>query len=112
MKDKILQWFATGRTGVSSRAMASAIAEIKVEHSWPGNHPHDPDDFNRCLLFLECVPEARKHLDKVANISDVWKNIVENFDTLEQMFLDEVGLNWSNATKASKTYKYMKSLGC
>jgi len=92
--------------------MACAFAGLPQERSWGRNHPADPDDFCRCLLLLEAVPEAREHLEKVAKISRVWENIVDNFEKLETMFLDEVGLNWCKATSAPKTYEFMKSLGC
>jgi hypothetical protein len=68
MKDKILDWFATGRVGASSQAMACAAAGLPSDKS----HPCDPDDLNRCLLLLEAVPEIRNKMDKVAAISDTW----------------------------------------
>ncbi|WP_422462797.1 MULTISPECIES: hypothetical protein [unclassified Endozoicomonas] len=107
MKDKILNWFANGRVGSSSKAMAMAIAGIEGNEK---SHPHDPDDFNRCLLFLDAVPEARNHLDKVAELSSYWKALIERFDEIEQIFLAEVGLNWSKGDRASKTYDLMKSI--
>jgi len=112
MQNKILLWFATGRVGVSSRAMASVLTGLPVNKSFFGNHPHDPDDLNRCLLFLKAVPEARDHLDKIAAISDVWKKLVDNWEVLEKTFLEEVGLDWCKGHKASKTYDLMKKLGC
>ena len=53
MKEKILNWFATGEVSASSKAMASCIAGVNGGNS----HPYDPSDLNRCLLFLEAVPE-------------------------------------------------------
>lgn len=107
MKDKILNWFATGRVGLSSKAMACAIAQIDNKSN---DYPHDPDDLNRCLLFLEAVPEARAHFDKVAALSPYWKALIERFDEIESTFLQEVGLNWCHGKRATKTYKLMRSI--
>jgi hypothetical protein len=108
MKDKILGWFATGRVGASSRAMACAAADLPHDKS----HPCDPGDFNRCLLLLEAVPEIRNQMDKIAAISDTWRKLVARWDEVEQCFLDEAGLNWWKANSAPKTYELMKQIGC
>jgi len=108
MKDKILEWFATGRVGASSKAMACAAADLPNDKS----HPHDPDDLNRCLLLLEAVPEIRNCMSKIAGISDTWAKLVARWDEAEQSFLDEVGLNWTKARSAPKTYQLMKDIGC
>ena len=108
MKDKILNWFGTGRVGASSKAMA--LASIGASND--GSHPHDPADFNRCLLLLEQVPEIRNHMEKIAAINDSWAKLVARWDDVEQSFLDEVGFDWSKASSAPKTYKLMKEVGC
>lgn len=109
MQDNIIQWFATGRVGLSSKAMAVCIAGLNRGCS---DHPHDPDDLNRCLLFLEAVPEARYHLHKVKKLSPVWSSLIDRWDEIEQSFLNEVGLDWCNGKRAPKTYELMKSIGC
>lgn len=108
MKDKILEWFATGRVGASSQAMACAAAGLPSDKS----HPYDPGDFNRCLLLLEAAPEIRDCMDKVAEISGTWAKLVARWDEVEKCFLDEVGLNWCKAHSAPKTYELMKQIGC
>lgn len=112
MKDKILNWFATGKVGISSKAMACAAAGIEYGGNFPPHTPSDPDDLNRCLLLLEQVPEIRNHFDKVATISDQWAALMERWAEVEQCFLDEVGLNWCKGERAKKTYELMKSIGC
>jgi hypothetical protein len=108
MERQILNWIATGRVGASSKAMAMAVAGIKVGKS----HPSDPDDFNRCLLLLRDVPEIKQHMDKVAALSDTWAELVARWDEVESTFLSEVGLDWTKGNTAPKTYKLMKSIGC
>ena len=106
MEKQILNWFATGRVGMSSKAMACCL--IDAEHD--NSHPYDPDDFNRCLLFLDAVPEARNHFDKIASMSKTWKALVEKWELIESSFLDEVGFNWSKGVPAPKTYKIMEKI--
>lgn len=110
VKDKIIKWYANGSVGSSSSAMASCIAGVNGHRS----HPLDPADLNRCLLFLEAVPEAREQLPRLKKLSPVWAEIVDSWDLLEKTFLEEVGLDWSKGRdlKAIKTYQMMKSLGC
>lgn len=109
MKDKILEWFATGERGISSEAMACAVADIKPNdlHARFGNHPSDPDDFERCVKFLAAVPEARLHMGKVAKLSTVWARMVEHWEELEALFTEEYPTN-----SAPKLYERMKQLGC
>jgi hypothetical protein len=111
LKNSILRWFANGQTGISSKAMASAILDIELT-GWQqhNNHPHDPDDLNRCLLFLAVVPGARQYLDKVRKLSAIWDRLIEHWDEVEQAFIDEVGFNWSNGTRAPKTYALMQQV--
>jgi hypothetical protein len=111
MNKKILQWYATGETGVSSKAMAAAVSGCELDPGW-SDHPSDPADFNRCLKFLIAVPEANLHMSKVAALSDIWAKLVDRWDELEQCFIDEVGFDWEKGRElhASKTYQMMKEI--
>lgn len=110
MKTKVLKWFATGETGMSSEAMASAVCGIESQ-KW---HPCDPADFNRCLKLIRDVPEIKEHMGKVSALSPVWEKLVARWDEVEKCFLDEVGLDWSKGRRlhATKTYALMKEIGC
>jgi hypothetical protein len=107
MKDKILQWYVTGQRGSSSEAMAACFAGIQSGNT---SHPYDPADFNRCLLFLAAVPEARENMQELFRLSPQWMKLVSRWDELESVFLEEVGLNWSKGCglHAEKTYSLMK----
>lgn len=107
LQQKILQWLGNGRVGLSSKAMAFAVAEVEIKDK---SHPYDPDDLNRCLLFLEAVPEARNHFDKIAALSETWARLIERWEDVEKSFIDEVGLNWCKAHSAPITYDLMKSI--
>ena len=105
LKSKVLNWMATGDVGESSKAMAlcaTGTARLK-------SHPYDPPDFNRCLLLVKEIPEIRDHFDDVAKMSDTWAALIENWNELEECFLDEVGLDWSKgrSLRATNTYEMM-----
>jgi hypothetical protein len=116
MKDKILDWFAHGERGISSEAMACAVADIKPIEKWVkyGNHPLDPDDFKRCVKFLDAVPEARQHMNKVAALSNVWARLIEHWDELEALFREEYQTNSAPRLykRMPRLYERMKNLGC
>jgi hypothetical protein len=93
MKEKILHWFATGRVGASSKAMACCFAGIDGDEK---NHPYDPDDLSRCLKFLDAVPEARTHMDKLRSISPQWSKLVDHWAELEETYRAEFAEGWRN----------------
>lgn len=107
LKANILIWLIKGRVGASSKAMAACIGGIESNEK---NFPCDPDDLNRCLLFLEAVPEARQHMDKLRALSPTWDRLVDAWPELESAFLEEVGLNWSHGERATKTYEMMNEI--
>lgn len=106
IQTKVLNWIATGRVGASSKTMAMAACGLPNE----GDYPSDPDDLNRCLLMLKAVPEVRDHFDKIAALGGVWGRLIPRWAEIEALFLEEVGLNWSKAQSADKTYKLMKAV--
>lgn len=106
IKHKVLEWMATGRVGASSKAMALTACDLPNY----GDYPSDPDDLNRCLLMLEAIPEVRDHFEKIAAIGEVWGRLIERWTEIEAAFLEEVGLNWSKANSAPKTYALMKEV--
>jgi len=103
---KILAWLVTGHVGMSSKAMAFKLLGIETDCS----HPYDLDDFNRCLLFLEAVPEARDYMDELRPMSKIWDALVSHWGQIESSFLEEVGLDWSKGYRASSTYELMDSI--
>lgn len=87
IKIKILNWLFHGEVGAGSKTMAGAvIGEITNEDFASINCPFDKSDFGRCVKFLDAVPEARLHLDKVAALGKVWKRLIDNWDELEAFY--------------------------
>lgn len=102
-KDKVLNWYLTGQIGASSRAMATHLCGAPCD----GSYPHDPDDLNRCLLFLDAVPEARTELPRMAEVNKRWAALIEKWDEIEASFLAEAGLNWCHSNSAPNTFRLM-----
>jgi hypothetical protein len=105
MKDKVLKWMLNGRVGLSSKAMAAHLCGFPCE----GDYPIDPDDFNRCMMFLDAVPEARALLPKMAEVNRYWAALVSRWDEIEAAFRDErrgTCLFYS----APKTYKLITEI--
>ena len=110
-QSKTIDWLCSGEIGSSSKQMAMWIAfGKKTDRGFGIDHPHDPDDFDRCLKYLKRVPEARADLYRLADLSPVWKALFENWDRIEASQLEEIGINWKKGRSAPKTYALMRSI--
>lgn len=109
---KILQWMATGKTGVSSEAIAYQMAGIENGRKW-STHPGDPDDFKRCLKLVNQIPEIRPRLDEMRSVSPHWNSLIDHWNELEKCFMEEVGewlTNEYSHKRATKTYAMMEKI--
>jgi hypothetical protein len=104
------KWLAHGSRGISSNTMFSVLTGVDALGGRHGSHPHDPDDLDRCLRLLAAVPELRAKLPLMAKQSPEWAALVEHWQAIEQSHLDEVGLGWTKARSAPKTYVLMRSV--
>jgi hypothetical protein len=105
---QIGDWLANGETGLSSKCMACvALGAVPKRIHWP----HDPGDFNRCLLLVESVPEVRQYFPTIRGLCEQWASLIDSWDELREMFVAEAGFNWSESNRAMKTYERMKELG-
>ena len=106
---KLLEWYRKSDVGISSKAMVAVMLGDKPE--WPRYcYPLAPADFNRCLMLVEAVPDVALFMGEISRICPVWKALVDRWDEIKDVFIGEVGLNWSNGGKASKTFKLMRSI--
>ena len=108
-KDKqIAKWLCQQNTGVSSMTMLCCSLGETYKYQ---SAPRDPADFNRCLELLKFCPFVRDAFKEISQISENWKIIVDNWNTIEECFIGEVGSNWEQRDKfASKTYELMQKL--
>jgi hypothetical protein len=104
------EWLANGRRGVSSNTIFTSLTGIDALSGHRPSHPHDPDDLDRCIALLVQVPELRPKLYRMAECSPEWARLISRWDEIEQSHLVEVGLGWTNAKEAPKTYALMKEV--
>lgn len=99
-------WINHGEHGISSMTMFNHLSDhIKIDCPRE-NIPCDPDDFRRCHLLLEAVPQFRTKLHRLKEIP-MWSNLVQNWDILTAMLEEQILTGKSNGM-----YEFMKSLGC
>jgi hypothetical protein len=104
----IIAWLANGHTGVSSETMAFWIGfGVRKEDD---GYPHDPADFNRCVVLLAAAPGLRRRLNKMKPISKAWARLVTHWAEVEAVLLEEVGVDWSKGKTAPRTYAVMKAV--
>ena len=109
-QEAVIEWLANGETGVSSKCMAMWLAFGQRTRDAFGGYPHDPDDMDRCLKLLHSAPGLRERLPKMAEINNTWAALVARWDEIESMQLDEIGLGWTKARCAPKTYALMRDV--
>jgi hypothetical protein len=107
-RNDVVKWLASGQVGMSSKTMALwlAFGEKTRERS----HPYDPDDMDRCLKLLLMAPGLRPLLPRMAEVSKPWAKLIERWDEIEASQLEEIGIDWTRAKAAPKTYKLMKQV--
>ena len=106
----LLEWLAGGQRGISSNSIVQHLTGIPATQGWGIDTPHDPADFDRCLQLLEAVPMLRLLMPRMATASPLWSALTEHWDEIEASHLEEVGLGWTTAKSATKTYALMRSV--
>jgi hypothetical protein len=107
-QEQVLDWLFNGETGLSSECMAAVALATPHKRR---DHPLDPADFNRCLKLVKHAPGVRRAFPVIRKESKQWRKVIDHWDELEEMFVGEVGWNWSKAHSAPQTYDRMKALG-
>lgn len=109
-QEAVVAWLANGEVGTSSKCMAMWLAFGQRTRDAFGGHPHDPDDMDRCLKLLAVAPGLRERLPKMAELNKTWAALVARWDEIEAMQMDEIGLDWTKARSAPKTYALMQEV--
>jgi hypothetical protein len=102
---KIGIWLLDGETGLSSESMAAIALGGRPSIV---NHPHDPSDFRRCVLFLEqCIDPSNRNtlLLQMAPFTSPWHRIAANWFKLMALYDEE-----KNQRTAPKLYSAMQAL--
>lgn len=104
MDRRLAQWFATGRVGTSSKAIALWLsAGVPAE-----GPPSDPSDLDRCMKLLDEIPEWRARIPEMAQARASWGPFAERWEELCALFEEERAgrKDWS----APRTYAFMQQL--
>lgn len=107
-KDKILKWFLSGDTGLSSKALASCFLGHDYEDQYFA--PRDPSDVGRCLRLIRIVPEIRRCVDILAKKHKIWALVAPHWDAIEKSMIDEVGIDWEKGRSAPITFNLMSKV--
>lgn len=114
LSEAAARWLASGERGISSNSIFTHLTGINALESWSSHHPHDPDDFRRCRLLLEQVPELKEQFQRMATASKAWAGLVRNWDSICEQMNREIP-DWRKPPRGSSapnTYKLIKlSLG-
>lgn len=84
---KVASWLRDGERGASSNAMCKRIFGIPADAG--ANHPHDPADLRRCLMFLDAT-DAHDKVALMSGVSGEWQHLVSRWDELVVLFEEEV----------------------
>lgn len=108
LSDSAVRWLASGERGVSSETMFSVLTGVKIRESHDWSVPWDSDDFRRCRLLLEQVPELEPYLHKMSGVSLAWANLVRDWTKI-CLTMDQETPNWrKGSVRAHETYKLIK----
>lgn len=110
--ERVVFWYKNGERGTSSETIFFTLADKSISYNCKKpiafSHPHDCDDFRRCHMLLEWVPEWRARLGEMRELnSPQWNNLVLNWDKLTEMLKDQI-----ETGKPNGMYDLMKTLGC
>jgi len=108
VRERAIWWFSKGEVGLSSKVMCTFFLTGGIAGIFP-HYPHDPDDFGRCYKLLEAIPEWKEELPDLATLSEPWSKLVENWDTLTEMYEQNVAEDWKNVDEVGM-YELMQKL--
>lgn len=111
MTERLLEWYATGETGLSSQAIAKATAGLSTGTHRDGRMPSDAWDLRRCILLLRKVPEAyERGVLVLATRHAGWKVLAANWPQLEKTLVSELGEALDLNADTPRTYKMISEL--
>lgn len=82
LSEDAMKWLEFGERGSSSEAIFSRITGITLDGEVNTDHPLDGDDFRRCRLLLEAVPEFQAKLTLMKDVSTQWHSLVNSWQEL------------------------------
>ena len=102
-KDKaVLEWFANGEVGQSSKSIALFLSGIRQTKRWGVNVPYDVADLRRCMLMLDAIPGFHDRMPEMREASAEWAKMVEYWPQIVSEYRSEEGLS-----NRPKTYQVL-----
>lgn len=95
-------WLRSHDTGSSSLYMAHVLCGSPPVRP---AHPHDPDDFGRCLRFMLAVGVTHEQLQPMADCSPVWADYVDRWDEMRAIYERDLPTR-----KSSELYELMQAI--
>jgi hypothetical protein len=102
-------WLRSAQRGISSNTIVQHITGFPALGSWAPDHPHDAMDLGRCIRLLSAEPELRRQLWKMRSCSPVWAALVDRWDELTTIYLEEVDYP-PPGTDSCRTYDLMRAI--
>lgn len=107
-----LTWLFGRDTGQSSKTIFCVLSKQEIYRELThvrlggrGHLPNDSSDFGRCHRLLELFPAWRDRLPEVAECFPEWKPLVESWERLTALYLEELP-----AGTCPKLYREIKRL--
>lgn len=99
--------------GSSSKAIFKFMTTDKNDidiDEYKHSYPMDCDDFERNRALLLWYPEWKERLVEMSVISKKWKNLVENWDTIEKLYNEEYEKYGHYIYNDGECCKYIRTL--
>ncbi|WAK04334.1 hypothetical protein [Methylobacter sp. YRD-M1] len=107
LPETVIQWLLTGERGLSSDALCKAYFGLPERAGT--DHPLDPGDLRRCLLFLQAVDEPNQwRFDQLQDLSQAWLLLSCHWTELVACFEQECAQSTNNT--APETYALIQKI--
>lgn len=107
LTDSMIQWLASGQRGTSSETIFTHLTGVNALGSSGMDHPHDPSDLMRCEKLLRQCPELRAAMPRMAECGPVWQQLVDEWDALVALVLEDAPDWMKGRGSAKKAYDRM-----
>lgn len=90
-------WLERGERGSSSESLCRLFFGLPSDAG--KSHPHDANDFRRCVLFLEATGTSHR-IAEAASLSEPWAKLASRWDELCSLLSDDLSSS-GNACNAA-----------
>ena len=108
MNQALLNWLASGDTGLSSRSILAHMEHDLSVYAMNRNevhYPRDPADLGRCIRLMDIEPSFRVRIAEMGRYGPEWKALTEHWSELESLYCKN-----EDSGKAPECYLLMVEL--